>query len=90
MSTASSRRFHAAILLTAVVSALLAGAGVALKSAGVDVTLFQTTSPALWSARTFLTYFDVLAFLCFVPCWLVVVRFERKVQQSRVRETSTC
>jgi hypothetical protein len=62
--------FFFSILLAAIVSTPLAAGVVALSWAGVDHArlLAESGSPALWSARTFLAYFDLFALAAWVPC----------------------
>lgn len=68
--------FFFSLLLAVIVSAPLAV--VAVAAAWVvepdPVRLASATSPAVWSARTFIASFDVLVVLTWLPCVIGVKR----------------
>lgn len=63
--------FALSVLLTASVAGV--GAGLAVFFAWSRMTgLPDSVSPALWAARTYLSYFDLWALMAFLPCCTVV------------------
>ena len=74
--------FFSSILLAAVCSGPLAAAAVLLHwtSAGPGTLLSDGLSPALWSARKFLAYFDLSMLVTFVPCAAWISRVSERLQ----------
>jgi hypothetical protein len=65
--------FFISVLLAAILSGPFAAAAVVYEATHLDrVTLSDPISPAMWSARSFLRYFDLFVALGFVPCALWV------------------
>ena len=57
------------VLLAALLSAPLAAAAVVFQAAQLDPEVWSSpVSPAMWSARSFLMYFDLLVPVALVPC----------------------
>jgi hypothetical protein len=66
----AAQTFFFSILLAAIISTPLAAGVVAFRWVGIDHArlLAEAGNPALWSARTFLAYFDLFALAAWVPC----------------------
>jgi hypothetical protein len=72
MSRAEKFAVYLAIVLASLLAAPVAGIAVFVRWTQLgDGHLFRDLSPALWSARTFLGYFDTYAIASFIPCLIV-------------------
>lgn len=75
------RTFFQSILLAAMISGPLAVAGVFAQWASLDARDFlREVSPAMWSARAFLAYFDLSMMVSVVPCWMWAMRFTERLR----------
>ena len=75
------RTFFRSILLAAIISGPLAVAGVFMQWASFDPRDFlRDVSPAMWSARAFIAYFDLSMMLSVVPCVLWTMRFTERLR----------
>lgn len=69
--------FFVSLLIAAILSAPVAAAAVVFQAARLDpVSWPNSVSPAMWSARSFLMYFDLLVPIALVPCvaWMSRLR----------------
>ena len=63
------------VLVAAVLSAPLAAAAVVFQAAQLDSQAWSSpVGPAMWSARSFLMYFDLFVPIALVPCAVWVSR----------------
>ena len=61
--------FFVSLMIAAILSAPAAAAAVAFQAARLDPTAWsEPVSPAMWSARSFLMYFDLFVPIALVPC----------------------
>ena len=75
------RIFFRSILLAAMISGPLAVAGVFVQWASLDPRDFlRDVSPAMWSARAFLAYFDLSMMVSVVPCVVWTMRFTERLR----------
>jgi hypothetical protein len=69
--------FFVSLMIAAILSAPVAAAAVVFQASRLDpVTWSDSLSPAMWSARSFLMYFDLLVPVALVPCavWMSRLR----------------
>jgi hypothetical protein len=68
------------VLLAAVLSAPLAAAAVVFQAAQLNAEAWSSpVGPAMWSARSFLMYFDLFVPIALVPCavWMSRLRAQK-------------
>ena len=67
------------VLVAAVLSAPLAAAAVVFQAAQLDSGAWSSpVSPAMWSARSFLMYFDLFVPIALVPCAVWMSRLRKR------------
>ena len=69
--------FFVSLMIAAILSAPVAAAAVVFQASRLDpVAWSDSLSPAMWSARSFLMYFDLLVPVALVPCavWMSRLR----------------